>query len=380
MKYLVDLDLDKNELLNAVVQNLTSNPSNPKEGQIYYNTVEKELKAFIGGVWVVLNDIYEHPTYSALSPDLTGSNVLGVFETNELGHVTKATTRVLTLADLGYTGDTNANRYVHPSFPGAVGTHDFLTSKVVKKIVVGTNGHISSIEDRDLTPADIGAAVINDSVTNAADTWSSSKIKSELDTINNEITGGLVYKGGYDVVTDTPNLTTASPGTIKQGFTYTVTNISPSANTFFGEKVAVGDVLIAEIDNPTGIDDWTTVNKNIPDIVDATSTDKGIIRLATSSEAITGTNATAAITPATLVSFYNAKEGESGYAVNIGGTTSPFEVSHGLDSTDVIVQTFENSSGNTVILDVKRVDENAIRLSSNKSLTSAEIRVLIRKV
>lgn len=85
-KYLTNIDLNKNELQNAVIQNLAIAPSNPKEGQVYYNTVDKTIYQWNGVSWKDLgaeggtggtydyNDLINKPTIPSKTSELTNDS------------------------------------------------------------------------------------------------------------------------------------------------------------------------------------------------------------------------------------------------------------------------------------------------------------------
>lgn len=59
MIYLSNINLNQNELQNAVVQPLAAAPANPKLGQIYTDSVSKRIKMYDGTQWNVVGAIIE---------------------------------------------------------------------------------------------------------------------------------------------------------------------------------------------------------------------------------------------------------------------------------------------------------------------------------
>ena len=272
---------------------------------------------------------------------------------------------------------TGANNYVHPT--DNPGVHPFATIvssglQVLSQLVVNNEGHVTSVSSRDLTAADIASVMINDSINNGTNTtWSSSKIYDELqDAINQAQTGALIYQGNYNPVTNTPDIT--GDDDVKTGWTYVV----DATGTFAGQEVEAGDMIIAKVDNPgSTAANWQIVNKNIPAIVNATTLVRGIIQLATNAEALAGTNAVKAITPATLKAVLDAQV--KGYVANFGnGTNTSFTITHGLGTQDVLVQVQRVSDRKEIIVEWAAASNTTVTIGVNIAPATNSLRAIVK--
>ena len=52
MQFLSDVNFNKNDLQNAKIENLSTAPSNPVLGQVYFNTISNNLFCWNGTQWV----------------------------------------------------------------------------------------------------------------------------------------------------------------------------------------------------------------------------------------------------------------------------------------------------------------------------------------
>jgi hypothetical protein len=97
--------------------------------------------------------------------------------------------------------------------------------------------------------------------------------------VDSATVGSLIYQSGYSASANFPNLENPVPNNIKKGWTYTVI----SDGLFFTEQVRIGDLLIAEVDAPTQLSDWTTVQNNV-DLADLATVGIGNVNSSTQPE------------------------------------------------------------------------------------------------
>ena len=418
--FLNNINLSDNQLLNAKLQ-VTSTAPTAAVGQIYFDsTAADETAKYYSNAtdaWVSLKE-YTFPAGSFITGTVTGT-----------------TPKPIITFDLSATGTPDATVYLRGDnawapISGIPGTYTWTVSDGSNSTAVasgetvtfsGTANEIEVAESsRTVTiglPDDVtitnnltvgGTGDFTGQVTIPILPVASTDAASK-DYVDNAVVGGLVYQGGYNAATNTPDLTT-SPNSILKGWTYTVT----VDGTFFGEQLRVGDVLIAEVNDPSALTDWTTVQNNI-DLasltqvgignvnIDGAGNKDGLSLAYASGTATVGLdienlpNLSVAITAADLASIeiplFNGDTSDANertsiatilsvansqisYATTITDTAT---ISHGLNSSDIMVQLYDITTGETVYADVDRISTTQVTITFASTPTNS-VRVLVQKI
>jgi hypothetical protein len=441
INYLNTVNLNKNSLESARIHNLGTEPTPDTPGEIYFNTTSQAIKVTVQTGFDVGSETYAWEevgsdsviagTGIVITPG-TGANAgnsiitnsgligLGVVAGSQSWSVTQSTNTTTT-----FVGTANEIAVDSPT-PGTVriGLPDDVTIgndltvtnnlSVTGEIVQTSEGN----ENQFASPLNMGSNKVVDLADPTDDQDAATKAYVDASTV-----GLLEYQGGYDANTNTPILD--DRGTqiaVKKGWTYTVT----ADGTFYGEAVRVGDVLIAEVDlaaDEGALTDWTTVQNNI-DLASATQIGIGNVAAATDTSLTgvdvdypTGSPGTAVvgfdITSLTAlassiasdttimpvhdtvsginikltldqlgalvnesVSFSNTGPAEEGTSYTIDAATHGL----GLDSSIIMVQLVEVSSGETVYTDVTRGASGLITITFAASQAVDSFRALLQKI
>ena len=446
INYLNNIDLNKNQLLQGVIENQPNDAAagaSPVEGQLYFNTTDHNLRQYNGTAWVsIAGDITEvqggtylsvtnqtgpipivnhdltsrTDTTSSGSPGYAGTfTAVDSVTTNTTGHITALNLKTVTMPSaeaytFNVTGDSGTNQVINSGNTLDIAGGTNITTVVGATDTVTVNLNDSITLSGSLTVN--GISTFNDAVTIDADTsitgdlnMNTAKIINLADPTANQdaatknyvdsaIVGGLVYQGGYNAATNTPDLTT-SPNSIKKGWTYTVT----ADGTFFGEQLRIGDVLIAEQDNPSALANWTTVQNNIDladlttvgignvnaggaidvaysngtatvSVEDSSATNKGAVIVA----AGTGISVGYASGTATVTNTQTNASNTFAATIAVSGA-----VTHSFGTKDVIVQLYDVVTDETVYADVDRNSTSQVTVTFASTPTNS-VRVLVQKI
>jgi hypothetical protein len=287
------VDFNNNQAESFVLENLASDPTAGNVGRLIYNTSTSKVKVDDGTAFV---DISGDITEVAAGTYLNGGGTSGVvtlnhdsttrtdttstatpgygatftaidsLSTNATGHVTGINTKTVTLpAAEDYTWTITTS--VSATDTVTIDLDDSITLAGSLTVMGGTTlGGVSVFGNLNMNSG---------SITNLASPTNANDAASKH-YVDQAVTGALSYQGGYDAANNVPDLDSSPSSSIKKGWTYTVT----SDGLFFTEQVRVGDVLIAEVDAPTALADWTTVQNNI-DLADLSTVGIGNVNAAT---------------------------------------------------------------------------------------------------
>lgn len=423
-KFLTSIDLAKNELQNAAVQNLASDPSSPVAGQIYFNTTDSRLKQYTGSVWVeysTASSAGDASTNTATSVDsevAVFSGTTGKLLKRATGSgIAKLTSGVLSTATSGtdYAPATSGSSILKGNgsggFSSAVSGTDFAPATSGTSALKGNgSGGTTSATLNDVGAPTSAFSMNSQRLTTMADPSSAqdAATKNYVDLA----VQGIAWKSAVRAAT-TANGTLASAyanGSVVDGVTlatgdrillknqttgtengiYTV-NASGAptrvTDADTGAEMAQAAVFVREgtanaesawvCSNDGTITLGTTALTFVQfstagGVQSATTSTAGISRYATTTETNAKSVSTAAVTPAGLASYART------YTQTIGdGSTTSIAVTHSLSNQYVVAQVYDVTSNAKVDCDIVLTSSSVTTFTFAVAPTTNQYRVVI---
>ena len=263
-KWFNGLNLQQNQLENAVIQNLASDPSSGKAGQIYYNTTDNGYRYYNGTAWV---SISADAIKSIVDGDGLTSSTSGNAVTISLGTPSASGSGSNTYGSNSVTADSHTHQIKLPD-----------ATDLAKGVVQLAADNDTTSTNKAVTPKQLETARKNAEVSITA---------------GNGLTGGGTG--------NSLSVEMGTPSTIKQNSTNSTTATSHTHKLEFNtvNSPAASGNEISFIDTVSqGADGGISATKKTVRIASTTQT--GVVQLATQDEVNNGTDTTKVITLATL--------------------------------------------------------------------------------
>ena len=256
------------------------------------------------------------------------------------GVITSMSKRTLTLANLGYTGSTDANTITDNSQiangAGYITSADTIAARTDEEI-------------RDLA----AGQWING--TNSTVVYDDAANTIKVNTVN------TTYTNVSEFVNDSAYVTSSGNTTVGTDSDYTQAGVN-----VIKSLTLTDGVITAFTDG---------------DMQSALTTRSGVVELATNTETATGTDAGRAVTPAGLASVLGEQNSTSNRNTFLigNGTLTTITTAHGMSSKNLIVMMVEESTGDQVFADIS-VDATNVTASFASAPATNEYRLNVIKV